>query len=208
MARFKFALIAIGGVLAFLGYKEMSLSSQAKPEAQTLSVDELAASGYGENAHVELKDFILCGWSFVYREGSGGEAYNTVWIPIVSMNDPEVVEVAMQMENDSSIETPAINSAPVIFKSSHIPDDDAMMRVADQQTVQGLIVNEIASISGEERKLLKEAYPNLDIDSAYILEHNRKPKGAGGTFGMMAGGGVLILLGIGLFVLPAVRNKS
>jgi hypothetical protein len=70
--------------------------------------------------------------------------------------------------------------------------------VVKEAKVKGMIVNQISSLGWEEQKLIKESFPKLDFKDVLILQENRKPSGPATSFGMMGGGGVMILVGLGL----------
>ena len=92
------------------------------------------------------------------------------------------------------------------MKTEHVNNEDALANLADQDTIQGLIVNEIESLGGEELKILQTSYPGIDFSEVYLLEHNRKLSGSGATYGSLGGGAVLLLIGLGGLI--ARRNKG
>ena len=185
MGRFVLVLIIIGAVLTFAGVQEMRLSSAAKPEPQEISCSELIENGPGDNAHVLLKDFLITP-AFVYETGKSGN-WKTVWVPAV----PHTMQSVP-------------NDVRLIVKSSRIRSESELDTLANQDKLQGLVVNKIASLGSKERKILTQNYPKTDFDKVYILEHGRQPASAGKSYGMMGGGLVLATLG----VLGFFRNKQ
>ena len=185
MGRFVLVLIIIGAVLTFAGVQEMRLASGAKPEPQEISCSQLIQNGPGDNAHVLLKDFLITP-AFVYETGKSGN-WKTVWVPAVPHT------------------TQAIPSEfRVIVKSSRIRSEAELDALANQDTLQGLVMNKIASLGSKEKKILTQNYPKTDFDKVIILEHGRKPASAGKSFGMIGGGLVLAALGVmGIF-----RNRQ
>jgi hypothetical protein len=202
MGRFLLALIVIGGVLGFLGVQEMRLASGCKDQPQTLSCKDLAANGFGDNAHVILTDFLSPPSDFVYEEKSG--RYTKVWLPVVSMEGDyarRLVEAARTNPNAANLPRPSAQDIAVIVTSSKAPDDAAVTRMMEADTLQGVITNKIESISGKERKLLQEAYPGVNFDKTYILEAGRSPAGAAKSMGMLGGGALLAVGGVAGFFL-------
>ena len=81
------------------------------------------------------------------------------------------------------------------------------LAVADRETVQGMVVNEIESLDSEEKRILSESYPGIDFDRCTIFEHGRKPKGMGMIAAYIGGGGLLALLGL-FWTFGGMRKKQ
>ena len=64
--------------------------------------------------------------------------------------------------------------------------------------VSGMVVNSISSVGWEEQNLLRGAFPDIDFKDILILQEGRKPTSPTFSFGMMGGGGALMLVGLGL----------
>jgi hypothetical protein len=95
---------------------------------------------------------------------------------------------------------PPPKDVKIILKSSKLKNEGAVTALGKQDKVQGMVINEIASIGTEEAKMLRESYPGLDTKTCWILEHGRKPSGGGMVAGMGGGGLALIVVGLLLFV--------
>jgi len=99
-----------------------------------------------------------------------------------------------------SVPNPEIEHFAALVKTKRfktvgsIPDD-----LEDETSVQGLVINRIKSLKGEEAKLIEETFPEIDLDKVLLLEHNRKPASLTKSLGMTFGGALLTLIGIGLF---------
>lgn len=178
-------LLAVGA--GFYGFKELRLGGVAKKEAQSISCADLAEKGPGDNAHVVMKDGVLLSNSFVYEERRG--KWTTVFIPAVP-----VAELATwERQEDGSLRVPKNIRFRVIVKSSKVTSEAEADRFGQQETVKGVVINEISSLDSETKKLLAESYPGTDLDSCWILEHDRSLPSAGTAIGAI-GGGVLLLL--------------
>ena len=75
--------------------------------------------------------------------------------------------------------------------------------MADQDTIQGMVVNEIASLGSDEKKYLRQAYPGIDFARCWILEAGREPAGSGKMFALFGGGAALLLFGLKLIFVPS-----
>jgi hypothetical protein len=187
-----------GGVLVFFGVQEMRLSKAAKAEPQSITAAELIKSGPGDNAHVVMKDFILCGNAFVYQAKKGGGAWKNVWVPAVPMGGEYHKKLVEMLKPDGTLNgsLPTPTDIRLIVKSSKVSNEQEMGSLADQDTLQGVIVNKIESLGGEQKKILKESYPSINFDNVLILEHARSPATAGKSFGFIGGGALLSCMGV------------
>src|SRR4051812_38413773 len=120
MFRLLLAMVIGGGVLAYLGFQEMRLSGVSKPELNKLTCSELIKNGTGDNAHVELTNFIIPPSSYVYETGRGGNSWQTVWLVAVPA-DGDYAKRLLTMNDDAkpgSDMAPSGNEVRVIIKSS------------------------------------------------------------------------------------------
>ncbi len=87
MTRILIAMIVVGGLMIYWGYQEMSLASKTEATAQTITCQDLSDSGPGDNANVQMSEFLLCTMSYVYEGvGNSDTTYKTVWVPAVPLN--------------------------------------------------------------------------------------------------------------------------
>ena len=65
----------------------------------------------------------------------------------------------------------------VIVRSSRFDtvDELPVESLACEDSVSGLVVNQISSLDRQERELLQESFPKLDFDKLIILAEGRKP---------------------------------
>jgi hypothetical protein len=200
MIRIAIALVVGGAFLTFFGYNENKLASAADTDPQTMTAAELIANGPGDNAHIILEDFQVIAWETIVLTPEDNEnKYEKVWAPVITIDDPYIEEI--QALPDTALTTPPYREEiGLILYAKDISSGAELERVAMSETVQGLVINEIDKLSGDELKELQKSL-KIDPDKVIILEHNRKPKSGGLTMLMMAGGILLILAGPGLFFL-------
>lgn len=201
MVRLIIALLVIGCMVAYFGFREFQLGQAASPNAKHISCAELGSKGPGDNAHVLLENHVLCQSGFVYesKNGNASERWTTIWIPAVPIDGEYVQEIKRLMEVSNGKRAgslPLPKDVHVLIKSKRVHDQSDLDRLDNQDTIQGVVINKIDSIGSQEKKLLSEQYPGIDFDKCWIIEHGREPSGPAKSFGMMGGGAALAGLGV------------
>ena len=196
----------VGGcVLLFLGVQEVRLASGAKAKARDITCAELGEKGPGDNAHVRMGEFLLCEFSFVYESKEGqSDRYERVWVPAVPLEGEYHRQLRQHVEEKgaaAAADLPMPRDLRVVVKSGRVHNDAELEALAMGDTLEGMVVNRISGLGGEERKILQDSYPGVDFSKVYILEHGRTPAGFGKTAGLLGGGAALVLVPVGLFVL-------
>ena len=178
--RLNAALCVLGVMSIVFGVRETILAGKANAEPTQMSLQELISNGVGDNIHLTLTGMnSIIEETVVYGdEKPGGQIsnYDKVWIPVTAEG------------GDGSVK--------LIVKSTNAKTDGAVQNLASKTTHTGLIVNDIESISGEERQLLSTV-PGVNMDAVYIVHERRTPTGAGMLILYYVGG--LLLLAGGLF---------
>ena len=194
MIRFAIALMVGGGFLAFFGYNENKLASAADTEPQTISAADLMANGYGDNAHVIVTDFQLITWETIVLTPEDNEnKFEKVWAPVITADDPYMEE--LRALPDTAVAAPPYrDQIKLILYAKDISNSAELESAAMKDTVQGLVINEIDQLGGDELKELQKSL-SIDPDKVLVLEHKRTPKSGGLTMLMLVGGVLLILAG-------------
>jgi hypothetical protein len=214
MLRAVFVLIGLGGVLAFLGYQEYKVSQGTSKDPVPVGLAKLEYGVDAPNNHVEIGEHMAIYDALIYEyeerfsdpEGDDPNTkVNVVYYPIVSGSHPLAKKIEdLARRNPESITDEDIASITnekfkVIVRTGRINKVGQLPKgVVKEDKVKGLIVNQISSLGWEEQKLIKQSFPNLDFKNLIILQENRKPSGPATSFGMMGGGGAMILVGLGL----------
>lgn len=198
MFRIKLIVLVVGCVLVYFGVQEARLSSTTKSQPQPISLAQLASNGPGDNAHVEIRDF-LCSPSFIYESKEGSNKWTCCWVPAVSLDSEYAAQLnAMLVANNGVLPNsfPDPKSFNVILKMPDVESERDFERIAAQDTAQGVVINLIEGLGGEEKKILKQSFPGVDLDACYIVEIGRQPSGVAKTAGLIGGGGLLGVLGL------------
>jgi hypothetical protein len=195
MFRLGIFLAIVGGVVGYLGFQEWRLSAGAKDKPQEISLKDLIAKGPGDNAHIVLKDVLLCE-NIVYESKKNSQTWTKVWVPIVPRGGaPDKINL-----NPSSF--------GAILMCSTVRDQADLGKLAQNPNLKGMVINEIQSLGAEEKKLLKQKYPDTDFDKCWIFEPDRQPAGMGKIGLFLGGGGLLLLGGLGAMIASFRRRPQ
>lgn len=210
MSRTQIILIIAGVLILFTGYQEAQLAGLAKEIPQELTLAELEENGPGDNAHLIVSDFVLCDWNFVYvkRRGRATE----VWVPAVPLYGDYfqgIVEHTDETGNfPADFEYPALEDVRVLVKLTSVSNREELAAIAIQNTMQGVVISEVESLGSGEAEFLASKYPDVDFETCLIFEHGREPTTSGALTLFFAGGGLLVLLGTGLWLRSRRRDAE
>lgn len=195
--RLKLFGIGLGIAAALWGWRERTLAAKTGDDAVKLTCKALGASGPGENAHVEMTDFLLAP-NFVYQTGKHGSKWSAVWVPAVPLDGEYALRVrdAILKAGKEKVESvPAPRPVTVIVKSTSVEDEQALNALGEKDVLEGLVVNSIETLDGEERGLLERTYG--DVSKAQILEVGRSRTSPWLAVGGLVGGAILTLGSVG-----------
>ncbi len=171
--RINIAMLVVGGVLIFFGIQELRLGLKAGSSPQEITFTDLMVDGPGDQVYFRVTDVIPGDRGYVAEEDSYGKL-TKVWIPC-ELNDSRTDSEFVLYSTDVSSETAAESLA-----------------VAGTHT--GMIINDISGLGSEEKGLLRQS--GINPDKAWIFEVGRQPSGFLKYGSMIAGGIVVILLGL------------
>jgi hypothetical protein len=207
MTRILLVIIILGGAMVFAGVQQMRLASVAKAEPQKISCAKLIESGPGDNAHVELTDFIMVNSAFVTETGKSGGRWKNVWVPVVPVDGEYRDQIASLLGGSLTPgNLPRPRDIRVIVNSSKVESESDLDALADQDTIRGMVVNKVSSLGSKQKQILADSYPGVNFDNVLILEHGRTPWGTGKSLGCIAGGIALAVAGVGGMVVRRRRT--
>lgn len=214
--RLKLALVAIGGVMVFFGVQELRVSSGTTADPAEVDLAELEREKTIDNNHIKVGDHVALYFVSVYEyqttesatgDPGPGTKVTLCYYPIISPEHPFIEGLARLEEEYGGLENvpdsvpgPDINDFAVLVKTKRfdtvgsIPDE-----FRDESSVQGLVINRIASLDSEEKKLIKDNFPTINLDEVLILQEGRQPASSAKSMGLTLGGGLLALVGVALF---------
>lgn len=186
MIRLSLLFLLIGAGFMAFGYSEYRLSRKVKDQPQSMTLAQLASNGPGDNANILLTNF-RWGGAYIYQEDkkSRTNEWTKVWIPIVA---------------DDAATDATFN---VIFMSTHAGSEADLHGLEKTSPLPGVVINEVDSLGEKEKTLLRESYPQVNLDKCWIFEHRRETTGIakslvsfiGGLCFFLIGGGTLLTMG-------------
>ncbi len=215
MLRVVLALIGLGGVLSFIGYQEYKVSEGTSKDPVPVSIVKLEYGIELPNNHIEIGEHAAIYDALIYEyeerfsDPTGddpGTKVNFVYYPITSQSHPLAEKLEKWANRDpdsiSDAEYEALGKEKfkVLVRSGRYNKVGELPKggVARLDKISGMVVNEISSVGWEEQRLLKQAFPEINFKDVLILQEGRKPSSPAASFGMMGGGGALMLVGLGL----------
>lgn len=222
MFRLKLILIVVGGVLAFMGYEEFVVSQKTSDTAMEIALADIEKNQALDNYFVNVGPHWAVYPGLIYNyeaskygsdEPKDSSKVNFAYYPIVSNDHPYVVATDALMEKYGSAEAipdeawPAFKQFAVLVKTKRfktvgqLPED-----WGEEAYVEGLVVNVVDPLDTEESNLIRQSFPGIDLQRVLILEQGRTPSSSMQSIGMMAGGGILAILGLFLMI-PRGRKE-
>ena len=107
-----------------------------------------------------------------------------------------ILEMASSPNGAATRHPPTIKEFKVLVKTNKfktiggIPDDFPL-----EPSLQGLVINRIHSLGKDEKNLIQQSFPQLDLTKVLILEEGRKPTSSLLALGMVLGGIVVAASG-------------
>jgi len=93
-----------------------------------------------------------------------------------------------------------------ILKLTNIKDDIDIERVAGLHRCNGVIINSIDSLRSDQKRLLRNEFPGVNLSGVAILEYNRMPQSAAKGVSFVTGGGLAGLCAVA-FLGMAWKNR-
>lgn len=215
--RLKIIATVLGGMLAFFGFQEFRVSRGTSVEPVAVELSTLEEGTAPPNNHIKIGDHvaIYAGSVYEYSQDKSDKGpprpsskVTHAYYPIISESHPyfdrlnDLSEKHGGEANIPDAEYPTIDDFTVLVKTMEfktigaIPDGLTL-----EESVQGLIVNQIDGLDKEEKKLVRESFPKTDVENVIMIQAGRKPASLGKSLGMLGGGSLLALIGIGSFFL-------
>lgn len=185
-------MLLVGAGLVVLGEREWQLASTARDEPTTITCAQLYESGPGDNAHLIVTDALVVTSKVVYKGTKGSDRWDVVWMPVIPADTESVERLQKSMDRDANTLDRLFGTIKLVVKSTNVHDKGDLSALANARTLQGVVVNRIETLSGEERDLLRRNYP-MDFGEPWLLEHERQPSGIVKRLGLL-GAGILLLL--------------
>ena len=222
MGRVMIVLVVGGIALAVFGWMEYQVSKDATSDPQRMDVAEFEKAGAIRNNHVELGPHIRFYGAAVYEaqvptagsEPTDSSKCNYAYIPVMDPNHPvwkRVEELQAKEEAGEDVPDdawPDITDFRILIKCKRFKTvGDIPDTVEGHGPMRGLVVSRVTSLDSDERRLLKESWPDVDFSKIVIIEEDRSPLPVTLTMAMMGGGGLLVLAPLGILLVMRRRNN-
>ncbi|MAG33166.1 MAG: hypothetical protein CL908_19990 [Deltaproteobacteria bacterium] len=206
-------LLIVGGLFAgFLGYQELGLAQQASALPQPIELVDLESGQAPPNIHVQLGhhwkvwDELIYSYRTEKEDEEVGPAtrIDYSYFPIISEEHPysqafnRLAERYESLDQVPEAEWPRLKDFAVLVRSEafsvvgKLPGDEGW---GEAEQMVGLIVNDIHRLKSDEKSLLSQSYPSLDLDKVLILEEGRQVESLAYCLGIMTLGAGLVITG-------------
>jgi hypothetical protein len=220
--RLKLALIVVGCVLAFVGAREFIVSSGTTSKPATVQLADLESGAPPPNNHLQIGPHtaLYPASVYAYEQAKNAEVrpgpeskVQYCFYPIISDAHPFHQALAKLEQKYGGLQNvpetepePEIATFAVLVKTRRFPKIGAIPdAIANPDSVEGLVINQIDSLTTEESKLVQESFPRLDLTKVLILEEGRRPAPLYKSLGMVTGGAALVAAGAIMFIVKRGR---
>ena len=194
MLRFAIPCLLVGAFLGWLGIKELRLKAGASATPQEITLQQLIEKGHGTNNFIVLKDFVYSQdvlYKPLYAKHPDGP-WDSAWTP--------VLVPAQALAKSAKFQ--AILFWPDVRSKAHYDE------LTQQQTLKGMVINEVQSVSTQQKDLLKDTYPDTDFDKCLIIEVGREPGGVFKIILFFTGALVLLIGGVAGLIVRAKQRTG
>jgi hypothetical protein len=195
-------LLLIGIGVFVWGAQEYWVSRGASEQPEDVDLAKLEAGERPGQNHIRLGKHLRLYPSLIFatpksQKDSKDPPVSYSFYPIISPSHPELARVRIEdvaaAGDDMHLrEFTVLVRTEQFTRLGQVPHGPAV-----ENSIQGMVINSISSLSSDEAKLIKDSFPNLDTNRIVILEQDRMPASLLKSFGMMAGGALLVLLVVG-----------
>ena len=205
MVRFAFLIFLVGGGLTFYGYQEYQVGSGASGTPVPCELNQIEATGEGCDGNMTVgQHFALYHETLIWGEEDSDDVDYALY-PIVSQENPyNQAWLALDQKypdgNVPPAEQPQLTQLAVIVKTHRFDTiDDIPGGWGEEAGVTGLLVHDIDPLPSDAVRLLRESFPQADMDGILVLEEDRNPSSLLFSLGLMVAGVVAMLGAIALF---------
>jgi hypothetical protein len=204
-----FILLIAGCVLSFKGSEEKKVGANATADPVDADLARLEAGDKLTNNHLKIGAHYALYYGTVYsyrtskssssrQEPSAGQSIQYAFYPIISKSNVDLEELEKEIDEPGAKMKSIPKNFTVLVKTtrfkkvSALPDEP----IRAEESIQGLVINEISKLDEEEKRLIKQMYPDIDFKKVLILEDGRTPKSEATARFMWIGGIAAIVVGV------------
>jgi hypothetical protein len=174
-------IVIFCGVIAYAGWNQKALEMSFEPKIAKLS--DLAGKSSFENRHVKITDglalyplSVFSTWKRTQQGKTTEEGLNYTYYLLVP-NDRSVLQnfQITQTAAGPAMTGVAAENAIVVKTHRFSKKEEIPQEPAPAPEVEGIVMNQLESITVDEGKLLKETFPNLDTRKTVFIAENKMP---------------------------------
>jgi hypothetical protein len=220
ITQLKLAIIFLGAVFVWMGYKELLLAQDAAEVAQPIELAQIeAGDAPPDNPHLEIGSHWSMYQELVYsyneKTNPDGPDEDTkvqyAYYPILSDGHPVIWEREIQRKlgDLDDAQLPAVEGFSVLVKSTRF---DRVSNLPQGwvrgEPIRGMVVNRINEFKRGEVALLTESFPNLDLSQVVVFTEGREPTSQKKLLAMFGGGSVACIFGFGWLLIGAMKSSE
>ncbi len=199
----------VGAVgFSFIAYTEYNTYSTTKAEPNSLTMTELVAKGFGDNANVVLTEFALSERGVV----STGDT-KSAYIPATTIQDA-ISTVMKDATTDAETGEMIVaenyqfspKTFPLIVCLNNITDAE-MDTYWNAESLEGIILTGYGSLGSDTRKELRTRFPQADFDNIMALHVGKERPSLNVILGLLGGATICLLIGLGSIVHMIGKRK-
>jgi hypothetical protein len=193
-------LLLLVGIGVFVwGAQEYWVSRGATEQPEDMDLAKIEAGERPSQNHIRLGKHLRLYPSLIFataksQKDSKDPPIHYSFYPLISPSHPQLAKERIE-------DIAAAGDDPHLKEFTVLVRTEQFKRVGEvphgpvvENSIQGMVINSISSLSADEAKLIKDSFPNLDTNRLLILEQDRTPASLFKSFGIMAGGAVLVLI--------------
>lgn len=185
-----YVAVVVGAGFLYYSWVSHTVSEGSHAEPREVTCAELARTGPADNGHVVVTDFDVSD-DFIYQAKTGSSHWEWVWLPVVPAGT-----LAGGRARDFS----------VVIKTARVNNEAELQAfIHGERRVQGLIVNAVTPLRGDERRLLGESYPSVNLNKVWVIQEGRTPNSPSTVLAWLLAGVLALALGAGLLVIHVRR---
>lgn len=214
-------LLALGGVaLGYFGVREFTRASGIAGEPRTMTVAELAANGPGDNRHVRLTDARALPSAAPLISNSTNE-WIRAWTGVIPrddapeesgrsgpLNTPPGLAGAAAIDARPRDQTSPSGEFRVVLDIKNLDGEEQFNELVEQTEFTGYVVEASRAVGELDLRYIEQSNRGVDIASSWFLVTNDRVPSSTLGIAMIAGGVVLVGVGIGGITLRARAGRS
>ena len=216
MKNLAFIFLIIGVALLGFGVHQYEVSDGADAGPTNVRLSEVERIGFLNlknitiDAHLKVYPSLIYSFSAVAGQTEAKD-FNRIrysYYPVVSLIHPYAIKIDELTKKYGGVEKIPNNLLPELSMFSILVKTADFQKKSDLPThvqigngITGIITNDYSGLSQDEKSLLLESFPKLDLNRVYLLDQGLQPIPSDHIYILIGGGVTLLLIGLVLFLI-------